>query len=318
MRAQATIKADAAPVDAASAPRSERLGASRVPRSGTIPPENLYWSIVECPAWVKPGIPPPGVLSEFLLDCPVEADQLHAIACALDEHHVLVYAIEREELSRLAAGSEAGASLTSLAPASLPAFVGAPVNTQHLNLLVGMFEPGPVRRARTLRHAVRASGILAVALLLSIGLVRRERASTIESKAARAATAALLESVSPGLRPRDLTSTLNGYREAAKAATALKPPTDAALAFARLLAAWPTSQPIKPQTIGVSEQGVSIALVVEGDPASFIKAFKAPEGYTLDEPRLNAVAGTGGGGLPLTRMNLQLKPTGVGAKGVAP
>jgi hypothetical protein len=265
----------------------------------TWPAERFYWTVLDAPGLRHEGELPVGLLLLLQDDLPVELDRLHAVGVPLaGGRRLAVCAAERSELSAIAAGC------LSLTPESLPPFLdGEGVAPDRFNLLVGSFEPRPIRVDRIKRHSLATGVVLLCGLLLAIGLHRR--ASHWRDLAGSAAVGAeqLATAAGPTGKPVDLTAEaarLRGTREAlAKAA----PPPDAALSLAAVLRAWPAVAPSKPQSISVNPTAVALSISIEGDPAAFLKALVPPAGWTLDEPRLNTAD-------KVTRLSLQLRPAG--------
>jgi hypothetical protein len=193
------------------------------------------------------------------------------------------------------------AGVLRLTPEGLPDFAGG-ADASGLNLLVGEFEPRLLRRARTRRQALAIAACLGCAALVSAGLLRRAAQWSSLAEQARAATRAVVGEVGAG-SPEALTLEVRKLRSAAFPASAIRGGPDAALALSSLLASWPGRVPNKPQSLMLNGSGMTIGVTVEGDPAPFLRAFKAPAGWTQEEPHLNT-AGS------VTRVNLQLRPAG--------
>ncbi|MFN7021600.1 MAG: hypothetical protein ACK4WH_09770 [Phycisphaerales bacterium] len=264
----------------------------------TWPAERFYWTVLDAPGLRQAGELPMGLLMLFQEDLPVELDTLHAVGVPLADGRVAVCAAERSELAAIPA------DCLSLMPESVPAFIGGEgVAPAHFNLLIGSFEPRPIRMDRMERHAFAAGAVLLCGLLLAVGLHRRASHWRDLAGSANAAVRHLARTAGQTGRPVDLTAEaarLRGTREAlAKAA----PPPDAALSLAAVLRAWPASAPSRPQSISVSPTAVAVSVSIEGDPAAFLKAFAPPAGWTLDEPRLNTAD-------KVTRLSFQLRSVG--------
>jgi hypothetical protein len=264
----------------------------------TWPADRFYWATIDAHGVKRTGELPAGLLPMLDEDAPVDTADLHAVCVPLADGRLAVCAAERSELA------EIPPDVLSLTPDSLPHFVESPgVVPAQFNLLVGPFEPLPIRTRRIKRHAFAAATVLLCGLLVATGLHRRASRWSERAESARAAAVRLAATVSTADRPEDLsaeTARLRGTRDAlAKAA----PPPDASLVLAAVLHAWPANVPSKPQSISVGQAGVSFSVAVEGDAAAFLKAFSPPPGWTLDEPRLNTAD-------KVTRLALQLRPAG--------
>jgi hypothetical protein len=262
------------------------------------PSDHFYWALLDVPGVKRTGELPVGLLPMLDEDAPIDSADLHAVCVPIADGRLAVCAIEKSELSVVPPDTLA------LTPDALPPFIESPgITPERFNLLVGSFEPRPIRTARIKRHAFAAAAVLLCGLLIAVGLHRRAARWGERAGSARSAAARLAEIVSPGGRPEELATEaarLRGTRDAlAKAA----PPPDASVALAAVLHAWPANVPSKPQSISVGQSGVSISVSVEGDAAAFLKAFAPPPGWMLDEPRLNTAD-------KVTRLALQLRPAG--------
>lgn len=262
------------------------------------PADRFYWALLDVPGVKRNGELPAGLLPMLEEDAPTDTVDLHAVCVPLADGRLAVCATEKAELS------EVPSEVLALTPDLLPPFIDSPgVTPERFNLLVGSFEPRPIRAARIKRHAFAAVAVLLCGLLVATGLHRRASRWSERAESARVAAVRLADTISPGGRPEELASEaarLRGTRDVlAKAA----PPPDASLALAAVLHTWPANVPSKPQSISVGQSGVSISVSVEGDAAAFLRAFSPPPGWTLDEPRLNTVD-------KVTRLALQLRPAG--------
>ncbi|MCL4743434.1 MAG: hypothetical protein KJZ54_14655 [Phycisphaerales bacterium] len=261
------------------------------------PHDRFFWAVLDAPGWSRAGPLPPGLLPAFADDVPADVDELHPVCAPLGDGRILVCAARRTELAQPAR------SLRSVTPERLPDTLGALADPRSLELLCGPFEPRRVRRARLARHARAALALLLCAALAAIGFDRR---AVHWARVAEAANAARLELAdAAGLPPEALGA--ESARLGALSASAVRRPTDATALLAALLDAWPGGVAAEPQSLSVSEDGASLAVNVEGDPAPFLAAFSAPPGYRLEDPRLNASRG-------VTRLALRLHPSPEGAK----
>jgi len=262
------------------------------------PCDRFFWSVLEAPGWSRAGPLPPGLLPAFADDVPAEAHELHAVCAPAADGRIVVCGARRAELA------QAARSLRSLTPAALPGTLDAGVDPCSLELLCGPFEPRIVRRARLVRHARAAGVLLLCAALAAAGLARRTAHWTRAADAANAERLGMVRAA--GLEPGALGAEL-ARLDALTAASVRRPP-DATVLLAALLDAWPGGVAAEPQALSVSEDGASLAVNVEGDPAPFLAAFRAPPGLRLEDPRLNASRG-------VTRLSLRLRS---GAEGAGP
>jgi hypothetical protein len=195
-----------------------------------------------------------------------------------------------------------------------------------------------VRAARIRRRVVLLATTLVVLAFLAAGLERRIQNASVLIETAAASGDQRLQGLTTALgSPRVLTAdalppALAIFQRSADAAKRIPVPHDAVSALAELLRAWPL--PPQPeegaatwlctiQSLGVSGHAIAATLTIEGDAAAFLRALTAPQGWTLEEPRLTSVGGSdgrsrqraGSSGTPatdpqtasLTRITLQFK-----------
>ncbi len=297
------------------------------------PAERFAWCVIDAPGIRRSGVLPPAYLSDLAEEVPVPVDDLFAVAVPISRSRVVVCAARRSELSALDANS------LRLTPESLPqgafdAAIAANIKDRatatnagtttdsathefdptHFNLLVGEFEPRVYRRARQHRHMLAAALVVLAALIATAGLLRRAAHWKQANEESRSASADLLARAVTNGDERVLDRELAQRRAAARASRALAAPLDAGITLAQLLTAWPAGVPSKPQSIVITPggtgsliyrsaaQSVAVSVSVEGNPADFLKAFRTPIGWTMDEPRLNT-AGS------ITRLSLILRPS---------
>jgi hypothetical protein len=182
---------------------------------------------------------------------------------------------------------------------------------------VDVFEPLPLRRARTRRHTLAAAGVLLFAGLVSLGLWRREHAAFEAARRAQAASERVLSELGfkggggagGGDGVAKLTAELEQRRGMAGIDLALRQPPDAAAALNLVLSAWPTESPAKLQSVGLGPDGAVLSVLVPppGDSAEFLSSLKPIDDWTLDEPRLASVGSE-------TRLTLRMRPKPTAAK----
>lgn len=292
-------------------------------RSATFPIDRVYWAVLDAPNLRASGPLPLGLLPALADEMPIAVAELHAVFTPLPRNaadsvttssRVLVCAAERSAMPQLIASASATAEHTTqvatsdvadevrpgrdgplpdelarLTPETLPAElnVGPEVDLSQLNLLVGEFEPASHRQARARRHTVAASTTLACALLAALGLWRRGSHDLLAARENARAADAVVTAQAPKQREDLLLARRNALIALSAAVKTAKPPNDAAETLAHMLRAWPVSVPAKPQSIAISSENVSISVSMVGDVAPFLKAFTAPAGWRLDEPRVN-------------------------------
>ncbi len=232
---------------------------------------------------------------------------------------------------------------TALVPASLPTFirdelladpaadrVADPASlAASLNLLIGELEPAHFRAARSLRRAVVLAASLLAVLLLAIGLNRRaasDRQLAADALAAADAAAQDLgRAIAAPVRitPDTLPAVLAIAQRSAEAAGRINPPRDATGPLETLLAAWPTPQSTSDtwvctvQSLHITGEVIALTLTIDGEAASFLRAFTVPTGWSLDEPRLTTIGrsvSTGASTEPpasLVRLTLTLRRAAV-------
>ncbi len=272
--------------------RVERIGETTASSPGSAdmastpdlqwPPDRFYWAMVEAPGLRTAGPLPPGLLPMAEEQIPAPMEGLHAVCMPLDASQVLVCAAARDELASLPA------AISTLSPSSIPADIAVGANASALNLLIGEFEPREARRARLRSHALAATAVLICASLITIGFARRAAHFNALSSEARAAIFSAVESTLENPTSPFALREMRTVRDSLQNAAAITHPTDATPALAALLATWPAEVSSTPQTITATADDLSISVAVEGDPARFLAAFTPPDGWTMDQPRLNA------------------------------
>jgi hypothetical protein len=234
---------------------------------------------------------------------PLASDQLHAVCHPLAGGGLLVCALPLAELDAIDGAAAA------LYPDAIPdELADGTVGPAGLNLLVGRYEPLPIRRARARSWAVAGALVLALLGLVMIGAWRRAAHDHLAARQARAAGDALLAAVGlPNSSPKQLQVEVDRLRLLAGVDLDQKRPRDAAAGLQALLSAWPASTAASPQSINIGQDGALLAVLVPGDDAGdFIKALHPPPGWRLEEPSLVKVD-------TQTRVNLRMRPEARGA-----
>lgn len=268
------------------------------------PKERFFWSVLEAPGVKSPGPLHPALLEKLGEEIPVDLAGIHAVEVPTGDGRVLACAVLREELARLEGG------ILSLTPEEVPAFVqvdGEGV-AHRLNLLVGDFEPLPIRRARMRRHLVAMAAMVLCGVLLSVGFARRAAHHREVASTAAAATRELIASSIPGATSEQLATEVKKLELAAGVRTRVGKGSDAGIALSDLLKGWPKDVPSKPQAIAVTPTSATVSVSVEGDPSKFLRAMKHAGGWAMAEPRLNAADN-------VTRLTLQFQAS---KEGVTP
>ncbi|MBL8764393.1 MAG: hypothetical protein JNM07_09010 [Phycisphaerae bacterium] len=260
------------------------------------PAERFYWSLIEAHGLRACGPLPPDLYESLSQDIPEtpaaidHANALHAV-CVPTSAGLLICAARGHELAGVPADT------LCLRPDRVPLECDA--DPTRINLLVGPYEPRPIRRARWTRHGLGAATMLTCGLLISLGIHRRSVHEMERGTLLRQSEAALLASISPEMTSERLPAELDRLRRGATRAA--RPTPDATIALSELLKSWPTVAPCAPLSISVSESAMAVAVTVEKDATPFLQAFGAPGGWTLDEPRLNTSGDT-------IRLSLLLRP----------
>jgi hypothetical protein len=264
-------------------------------RAATWPPERFFWSVLDAPGLKRAGPLPPGLLPEFQEDLPIPVEDVHAVAAPVGDGRLIVCAARRSALAQV------DPTLARLSPDRLPDAITAPCQCSQLNLLVDEFEPPAQRRTRRLRHLAGALVASTVVALCAAGLHRRAAHwETIASDARRACSRALAQ-VSPTSTPETISAEVARLRSIGGAAARLRRPTNAAPQLAALLNAWPGDAPSNPQSLAVTPAGVTVSVAIDGDAAPFLRSFKPPAAWKLDQPRLSTAGA-------ITRVTLQMRP----------
>ncbi|GMV25104.1 MAG: hypothetical protein AMXMBFR58_11350 [Phycisphaerae bacterium] len=269
------------------------------------PVERFYWALLDVPV-VAPG-PLPQALEDELADLvPVAVEDLHAVVTPVTTGsargigQAAVCAVPRAMLDQLPSAAR------SLTPSGVPGFLVGVCEAGQFNLLVGAYEPRALRAQRRRALLVGVAAMVAVSSLACIGLLRREIAWDAAARDASLAHEQLLASSSITVKSDDpfaLAREIDRLRRATDARAVPTLPRDAALSLADLLRAWPASIEAEPKSITVRPEGVWLTVEIQGSPDAFLGAFTAPEGWSLDEPRVSSVRG-------VATLNLQLKPAG--------
>lgn len=234
-------------------------------------------------------------------ELPLDIDQLHSVCVPIGDGSLAVCCARRSDLE------SNPQELLSLTPDRFPEFIPQSDLVARLNLLVGEFEPRSAKTSRNNRHFVAAAMVVLFTLFVGLGLIRRIHHWNSTVTSARLAADATMRNVSiDGVRHGDDLRAIDAELARLASVQAIMtdggPPLDAASELAGLLRAWPFGTSSTPQTISIGSDGVSVSVTIEGDAAPFLKAFKAPPGWSLDEPRLS-VSGT------LSRVILHLQPS---------
>ncbi len=274
----------------------------------TWPPERFFWGTLDAPGIRRPGVLPSAMALTFADVVPVPIEDLHAVMAPIgdtegtDPGRVVVCAARRADLEPLLATAR------SLTPASLPRFIeqgGTGSQTLPLNLLVDGFEPIASRQRR--HRLISRAAMLWIALMTIaiVGLVRRSSLSNEHAQSYRAARDKAVEAALPGGTAMDLRDAVERFERQVAARRAADRPTDISDVLAAFLRAWPLDAggEARPeiQSIALNERRMALSVLVKGDPSPLLARLKAPDDWTLNEPRLTSVGDA-------TRLSLELVP----------
>lgn len=206
------------------------------------------------------------------------------------------------------------ASAVTLAPATLPAWLGQPADPERLNVLTGPHEPRVVTVARRRRAAVLTAAVAVLAAGVGLGLERRAAAARADRADAVAALVRLTGSpaaASLGV-PADAdleSASLTIDREltrlrATRSKQASLGLADASDPLAALLSRWPRDVKAQAQTLSAAptQLTVSAMLPAHADAEKLSSALAGTTGWEAGQPQINA----NGKGV---QVQLTLKPT---------
>jgi hypothetical protein len=242
------------------------------------PAERFFWAVIEAPGIRSDGTLPEGIKPMLQEDLPVPAEEVHAVGAATIAGKLLVCAARRRDLEALPSG------LLGLSPEEVPALIEPRPDPATLNLLVGDFEPAPLRRERTRRRILLTLTVATLACLVAVGLSRGADAWTRAGEQARAATSSL------GASPTAVHVELERLRKAPRMDAKSIAPHDAAAALASLLSAWPRELECQTDSVQVGTTTMTLSLTVAQDARPFLSALRPPEGWILEEPHLTSTS----------------------------
>jgi hypothetical protein len=266
---------------------------------------NCYWAVIDAPGWRRPGALPAHFLAMLDEQIPVPAAGLHAVGVPLGDGRAVVCAVARDRLLQVDRHPFSVELFPSEVPPAIDDAAGRVLSTSRFNLLVGEFEPARFRRARH-RRVLRIAAVALVACsLLAIGFERRATHWRAVGSSARLATDRLVSGfdLGGGGEPtlEVVSASVDRLQAVRRAAAQAAPSPDGSLILAELLRGWPASDSSDTQSISIANGVVSVSTTVRGDPRKFLDALRVPDGWILDEPRLNSAG-------ELTRLTLLLRP----------
>ena len=229
------------------------------------PTSRFFWAVLDTPS-LRPGRElPQGVLAVFQESVPVDVEGLHAIGVPEPGGRTVVCAAYRAELAPLTDRS------LSLTPDTLPPFLdGLGLSSASFNLLVCAFEPRAVRRARARYHLLAAAILVCIGVLVAFGLQRRAVHWDKLAVSLRAASSQVAAETDARYLPADLARESERLREINTALNKEARPTDASLAVAERLRAWPGGVASRPDSISADATAVTVSVAVDGSPSEFL------------------------------------------------
>ncbi len=231
-------------------------------------------------------------------DLPIAQDELHAVG-VLIRNTVVFCATERRHLAELPSHQ------LTLSPDKLPDFVraaaGPALQPIHFNLLQAEFEPLPLRSIRSRVWNLLTLTACISMLLTAAGLWRRSNAWASELGERAIATTTAAEQMYPGdrLAAQDAVRRAKQELADAEALRSLAPaepmkdaPADCAVTLASLLARWPRStagetESFQTEVLSLTDSSISATVLTNADARGFLDQLKAPDGWTMQQPRLS-------------------------------
>ena len=242
-----------------------------------------------------------GYLFESTLPLPIEA--VHAVYVPAGPDRVLACGMPTDALREAAAGA------LTLGPSGLPGFVqDLGVNPDAINLLTGVFEPRPVKRARRSLMVHAAAALVLCTALLALGMERRARVHLQQAAATHNAVETVYQAVLPPqtgrARPDAVRLTTELRRLRQTRSNRAGPVFDAADQLAALLAFWPDDLTLQTTSLTVTEpRSTVVATTANPDDAQvLINALAVAPGQRVHDSR--AARSRDG-----TEVRLTLEPT---------
>lgn len=231
-------------------------------------------------------------------DLPIALDELHAVG-VLSGTSVVICAVERRHLAGLPSHH------LTLSPTALPGFVSAAVGPAlqpaHFNLLQGEFEPPALRAARSRVWNVLTLAACIGMLLTAAGLWRRAHTWMAESGERAVAAQASADQMYPGeqITPRDAVrraaleiADVESLRALAVVPNHVSADTDCSTTLASLLARWPQSpttgaESFQTEVLSLTDTSIAATVLTNADARTFLGKLSAPDGWTMQQPRLS-------------------------------
>jgi len=250
----------------------------------TIPHTELYWAELDTSVLPQARRRDPvrlGYLFESVLPCPI--DTVHAVYAHQSPSRAIACGIDRERLD------EYRSDAVTLRPDWLPTFLdGADHNA--FNLLVGEYEPDPVRVLRRRWMAWSSAALLVVTGVISLGIERRvmqerrvqdrisERSDQIYSNSF--GEEALRRQPAPAL----LVAELRRLRATRADSPEVTEEDSAALVLSRFLRDWPTTVKTRTESIEATGGAVRVSMLLDDTESAerFRSAYAEEAGWVPD------------------------------------
>ncbi len=252
----------------------------------TLPPTQLYWALL--PAASAPGVADrtsdhsdDAALNALEGVLPVPIDSVHAVTAVGSDGTLVICACPHNILEAVHPDT------LQLLPTAIPP--GVPqLEPGSLNLLTGIYEPGPLRRARSKFAATLAAALILTTALLSAALVHRERAYSRAAGAFTTLRNDALRAVFPEQPPPAAAMLLPSALETARRSQRVQapPPADAARALAAFLSAWPDlpgADPAEVEVLSITENTLNLTCRVPDHTAAaeLVSRLVPPPGYAM-------------------------------------
>lgn len=294
-------------------------GASSEANACTIPPDELYWAVLEADALGGVSasekarmVSGRSAALEALLapKLPVEVGEVHVVYAMLTDGRVLACAVPHTAME-----VRRTPELLAIRPAALPEGLVLDEGSYaaSLNFLVGPYEPRPIRNARRQTGLIGVGAIVLATALAVFGIERRGAAHHSDEAAAQKATETILRQVLGagagfGGGAAQLEAELQRLRQ-----TRMRPASeqdDAPRALAALLQAWPRGEDaphVRTEALSVGRGAIVLGVTADDRAAAVAisEALRGVKGWTLLQPQMSAADDKTGS----VRLQLRLVPS---------
>lgn len=274
-------------------------------RHACIEAERLYWAVLDDrDGFVGAALGGGGsrALPESLFDLvqaqiPVAIDGLHVVCEGLGNGRLVACGVEPETLKSIV--DSACADLLTVVPSTIPSELGlAPGPLPQLNLLVGPFEPMPVRNARSKIKRTAMAGVISVSALLLCGVELRIWAGNTRHNTYSAAKSEVLRTA--GFKTLDdLSCEESRLRSINRSAGRSQDALSTVQSISTVIGAWPRGEGspyVRTDAIQAAHDAIGLTLSAESseDAEKLIEALKRVKGWTLAQPQYSR-SGTSSG-----------------------